>query len=285
MGQPKVRLPDGRIVYVGGEHEDHYDPDFYIYNDVVVETGDEIQIFGYPESVFPPTDFHSATLVGSRILLIGNLGYPDHRKAGQTQVKWLDLDSWRISDQPTSGDLPGWIHRHNAVLLPESKIIRLTGGMLGAGEYRENFDDFDLCLKTYRWTKTLERKWQIWELERSDGDYNKLWEVNSARWKQSEDHIADSIEGFSITQLEQYENLYLSPIDGLPAVEDEDHYGRHRWEIEGTVIRIDEDMRAVTMTVEGELNPDKVNLALETLKVRLGIVENHKYVYSRTFPK
>jgi hypothetical protein len=25
-------LPDGRQVYIGGEHEDYYDPDFCIYN-------------------------------------------------------------------------------------------------------------------------------------------------------------------------------------------------------------------------------------------------------------
>ncbi|MCJ1352046.1 MAG: hypothetical protein MMC33_002030 [Icmadophila ericetorum] len=29
-------LPDGRHVYIAGEHEDSYDPDFCIYNDVVV---------------------------------------------------------------------------------------------------------------------------------------------------------------------------------------------------------------------------------------------------------
>ncbi|KAL2167997.1 hypothetical protein VTG60DRAFT_532 [Thermothelomyces hinnuleus] len=36
FGRTETKLPDGRIVYIGGEHEDFYDPDFYIYNDVVV---------------------------------------------------------------------------------------------------------------------------------------------------------------------------------------------------------------------------------------------------------
>ena len=36
FGQSKTELPDGRVVLIGGEHEDSYDPDFYIYNDVVV---------------------------------------------------------------------------------------------------------------------------------------------------------------------------------------------------------------------------------------------------------
>src|SRR4051794_32167387 len=32
MGQTRTELPDGRLVCVGGEHEDYYDPDFCIYN-------------------------------------------------------------------------------------------------------------------------------------------------------------------------------------------------------------------------------------------------------------
>ncbi|HEU0201131.1 MAG TPA: ankyrin repeat domain-containing protein [Burkholderiaceae bacterium] len=34
FGQSLTFLPDGRIVQIGGEHEDYYDPDFCIYNDV-----------------------------------------------------------------------------------------------------------------------------------------------------------------------------------------------------------------------------------------------------------
>jgi hypothetical protein len=82
FGQARVQLPDGRVVLIAGEHEDYYDPDFYIYNDVVVMDDSKIQIFGYPESEFPPTDFHSATLTESGVLLIGNLGYPEARREG-----------------------------------------------------------------------------------------------------------------------------------------------------------------------------------------------------------
>src|SRR5262245_25043463 len=35
-GRTETALPGGRLVCVGGEHEDFYDPDFCIYNDVVV---------------------------------------------------------------------------------------------------------------------------------------------------------------------------------------------------------------------------------------------------------
>jgi len=76
FGQSKTQLPDGRIVLISGEHEDHYDPDFYIYNDVVVRhPNGGIEIFGYPRDVFPPTDFHSGTLVGHQIVIVGNLDH------------------------------------------------------------------------------------------------------------------------------------------------------------------------------------------------------------------
>jgi hypothetical protein len=39
FGRTETILPDGRIVYIAGEHEDFYDPDFFIYNDVVVVRG------------------------------------------------------------------------------------------------------------------------------------------------------------------------------------------------------------------------------------------------------
>ena len=67
FGQSSTKLPDGRVVLIAGEHEDAYDPDFYIYNDVVVQHPDgSLDIYGYPRDEFPPTDFHSATLVSNR---------------------------------------------------------------------------------------------------------------------------------------------------------------------------------------------------------------------------
>ena len=86
FGQSITFLEDGRVVQVGGEHEDSYDPDFCIYNDVFVHEGEAIRIHGYPEDVFPPTDFHTATLLGREIVLIGSLGYVGTRKLGVTPV-------------------------------------------------------------------------------------------------------------------------------------------------------------------------------------------------------
>ena len=76
FGQSTTVLPDGREVLIAGEHEDYYDPDFFIYNDVVVRAPDgKVAIYGYSKEAFPPTDFHTATLLPDSIVLIGSLGY------------------------------------------------------------------------------------------------------------------------------------------------------------------------------------------------------------------
>jgi hypothetical protein len=36
FGATRTLLPGGRVICIAGEHEDSYDPDFHIYNDVIV---------------------------------------------------------------------------------------------------------------------------------------------------------------------------------------------------------------------------------------------------------
>ena len=115
FGQSLTFLPDGRMVQIAGEHEDYYDPDFCIYNDVFVHEADgSIAIWIYPEDVFPPTDFHTATLLDDAIYVIGSLGYQGSRGYGTTPVFRLDLGTWRMERLAVTGDGPGWIHGHRA---------------------------------------------------------------------------------------------------------------------------------------------------------------------------
>jgi hypothetical protein len=79
-------------------------------------------IYGYPEEDFPPTDFHTATLVGNEIILIGSLGYPDKRDDSCTQVLRLYIDDWTINKQTTQ-NAPGWISNHQAEFHPEIQTI------------------------------------------------------------------------------------------------------------------------------------------------------------------
>jgi ankyrin repeat protein len=132
FGQSLTLLPDGRAIQIAGEHEDSYDQDFCIYNDVFVHHLDgRIDIFCYPNDVFPPTDFHTATLIGDSIYIIGSLGYPGSRHFGETPVYRLNINTLQISRINTTGDQPGWISRHRAVNA-SSHEIRVWGGKIGA---------------------------------------------------------------------------------------------------------------------------------------------------------
>ena len=183
FGQPAVRLPDGRVIFIAGEHEDHYDPDFFIYNDVVVRHPDgRIEVFGYPEEEFPPTDFHTATLSGDRIVLIGNLGYLEQRLAGVTQVVVLELKTWEVRMVPCTGEGPGWLHSHRAELAEDGKSINVSRGLLDPvmgddRSLRENIDDWCLRLEEWRWERLTRRQWPRKEILRKDGKRLQLWEL------------------------------------------------------------------------------------------------------------
>lgn len=156
FGQSLTLLPDGRAIQIGGEHEDSYDPDFRIYNDVFVHQPDgSIEIYAYPEDVFPPTDFHTATLVGAGIYIIGGLGYPGARTFGQTPVYRLDLASLRIERLRVRGAAPGWIYKHRAEPVG-ANAIRVWGGTIvtqrAAGEAHDsNPATFRLDLRKLTW--------------------------------------------------------------------------------------------------------------------------------------
>lgn len=158
FGQSLTPLPDGRVVQIGGEHEDSYDPDFCIYNDVFIhEPNGSICIYGYPEAVFPPTDFHTATLVGDFIYVIGCLGYGGTREQGAASVYRLDTRSLRMERLETSGEGPGWIYKHRASLV-DPGVIRVWGGVradlqTGRESHNPNSDAFLLDLDRLRWRR------------------------------------------------------------------------------------------------------------------------------------
>lgn len=128
FGQSLTILADGRMILVGGEHEDWYDPDFCIYNDVVVVgPGDAITMLGYPEKIFPPTDFHTATAVGDHLWIIGSLSYHGTRSPGTTPVHRLHLGTYRMERVQVPGPAPGWIFKHRARLVGPA-AIRIGGG-------------------------------------------------------------------------------------------------------------------------------------------------------------
>ncbi len=162
FGQSLTGLPDGRWVQIGGEHEDGYDPDFFIYADVIVHTPPsgpggawDRRVFAYPEDVFPPTDSHTATLVDGRIIVIGCLGYPAQRRPGETPVYALDTGTFQMQRLDCTGTAPGWLHKHQAQRVAPG-VVEVWGGerCTGANKYQAVPGRWRLDLARLQWQMT-----------------------------------------------------------------------------------------------------------------------------------
>jgi hypothetical protein len=294
FGQSKTKLPDGRLVLIGGEHEDFYDPDFFIYNDVVVRRPDEgIEIFGYPKEIFAPTDFHTATLIDNCIILIGSLGYPEQRKPGTAQVYSLNLQGFSISAIDCTGEAPGWLHKHAAVYAPEENTILITGGLLVRDDDRpsfvENIDDWKLHLADRRWERMTRRRWKRWDIRRSDGGFNQLYSICSVwRYKdsggprmfeQGMQRLEDEL-GFR-PDLDLYEKLYVPPVPHKTIPEREDEFHVRRIEVNGVTVRYNEQSSAVLITIEGDLPASTADIIVSDLVDKVSALERSRYEASR----
>ncbi|MEP7066909.1 MAG: hypothetical protein ABI889_12810 [Gemmatimonadota bacterium] len=296
FGMSTTALTDGRTIHIAGEHEDAYDPDFHIYNDVIVRNADgSIEILGYPREVFPPTDFHSATVLRDRIIIVGSLGYPADRAAETTQVAELDLGTFSIALRPTSGAPPGWIHRHSAVLDRNSIVV--SGGLVATGDraraLRDNGDDWRLDLASWRWKRLTDRRWRQWQLTRADGHMNQLFRLRSLsrfhgrRWApEHRESMEAMIEGERAAvraayggdpDLASYGTLYVPPVahDVLPARDDE--LGVHRIRVSGIVVRYVESPMSLKLVIEGALPEATTATLVEDLRHKLSLVERTEY--------
>ncbi len=269
FGQTTTLLDDGRTIYIAGEHEDYYDPDFWIYNDVVVVAPDAtIAIYGYPRDAFPPTDFHTATFDAERIWIVGSLGYADARAVGTTQVCRLDLQTFAIERLATTGTSPGWIHKHEARLVDGSLVVR--GGLVENGEsLEENIDEWALQLATLCWTRRTAHDWQRWAVQRVDGGRSLMFELRQMQW--SAEHpqyagvgfgdgvMADLGRAPSIAVLER-----LYRFDGVGLL-DARHDEHNVWRIvvDGVVVRFTEESHRIAAMVEGRLTEPRLRALQE----------------------
>jgi hypothetical protein len=258
FGKSETVLPDGRVIHIGGEHEDSYDPDFFIYNDVtVIDPNGEIAIYGYPVEDFPPTDFHTATRVGKSIFIIGRLGYPEQRLTDATPVYQLALESMHVGKVATRGDSPGWIHRQNAVLADDGFSIIVSGGMLWRGADRsmsENIDSWALNSRTGEWKRLTQRDWQRWTIRRVDRKRNRLWEVRQALWNRNHANLGldDHWRFDDAPNFEALEMLYRLDADAPPPTQGSD-YNSYSAGVDGLVVRFKEDHFWIEVIVEGRL--------------------------------
>ena len=263
FGMSETPLPDGRVLCIGGEHEDSYDPDFHIYNDVtVVGPGDAIAIHGYPPSTFPPTDFHTATPVGNTVIVIGCLGYPEQRVLGSTPVFRLAMDSMQIERMDTSGDAPGWIHEHSAHLSDDGRTIVVRGGEVWLGEDKtpqQNIDTWALDTMTGQWARLTALDWQRWTMRRSDRKPNRLWDVRQALWHR--DHAWPGLTSYwrfdDAPDFDALAALYRLD-EAAPLPEEGPEYNMFHVAIDGVTVRFTEDRFSVQAIVEGRLSDDRL---------------------------
>lgn len=279
FGRSLTELPDGTRIMIAGEHEDHYDPDFFIYNDVIIaHPNGRIEIHGYPEDHFPPTDFHSATLVGGELVLIGNLSYPHLRRFGETQVFAYEIGTKRFRRIETSGDAPGWIASHQASPDGRNGII-VKGGKIDHGEdhggYLENFNSWRLDLNDWKWERLTHQPVGRWKFVREDGDACQLFPKRMSRMgalvglKVGKDEIPE-FDG------ELLDRLY-DPLVPHEALADHDWSERTRFVIDGVPVHFEEGMYSVLLTVVGELPSDMMCYYVGEVRDRLSSLEGVAY--------
>jgi hypothetical protein len=194
---------------------------------VVLGSEGAVEIYGYPREVFPPTDSHTATLVGERIYLIGRLGYRSERLPGITPVYVLDTDTYAIVEVKTVGNAPGWIFGHSAELDDDAVITVRGGEIIGEQFSRQNFDDYVFETQTGVWRRLTNRNWQQFRIRQQDGQLFAL-------------ERAPDIDEL----LPQRASSVVQPIDDVVG---------WRFEIEGVTVSLRSRCSAIELVIEGDL--------------------------------
>jgi len=303
FGQSTTTLSDGRILLIAGEHEDHYDPDFFIYNDITVRHPDgRIEILGFSENVFPPTDFHSASLVNGKIILIGNLGYPEHRKSGETQVLVIDPTTWEIKTQLTTGEEPGWIYEHQATV--EEGAITVQRGKVWTNRddsFSGNFDDWRLHLADWRWERLTNRPITIYKFKRKDGKPNQLFDMQMWSFQQEmgelklpdmpelegldiRTEIQNNMKGVAPKDPKAYASRYQPDGVDYKILPDHEESLEQHLEVQGILVRYTEDPDDVHLVIEGELPPEIIQKLHDDLKSKLELTSGEAYVARQIQP-
>jgi hypothetical protein len=151
FGTSATILPDGGVVFIGGEHEDYYDDDFCIFNDVLhIDKAGKMQLYFYSETNFAPTDFHTATFFENHVIIIGNMGYQKGRIEEKTPVYVLNLANFVIEEMETYGQNPKWLSSHSAIVVDE-KIIVWGGQFFADNKLVDNDNFYTLDPKSGEW--------------------------------------------------------------------------------------------------------------------------------------
>jgi len=290
MGQSCTALPDGRQIYIAGEHEDYYDPDFCIYNDVtVVHPDGRIDLYEYPISDFPPTDYHAAILneAAQTIIIVGSLGYPEDRAEATTQVMILDLKTMKIQRQITFGNQPDWLHRAQMNWCSDGHTLTISDGSLGVGQakpFRKNLSIWHLDTHTWQWSCPEQPLFEQYFLIRTDEHDLHLWEYRSLFWAQQYkpndstalDQLTNALGIVPPTDV--YQTLFQPDIPHR-LVEKDFEDENTQWNvteimIDQHLIRYFDEGYGVELIIPDDLDKNIAQCLLEDLTVKLSKLEN-----------
>lgn len=282
MGQSQTVLPDGRMVLIGGEYEDYYDPQFAIYNDVVViDPMGNIKIYAYPKDIFPPTDFHSAVLIDDAIWIIGGLGYMQDRQYHKTLIYRLNIHTFEITKVNTINDI-GLIHDHIAdvdnhqILVKEGEMLTNTHPLIDGEFGYKNINAWAFDTKNLIWKNITNYQWQCFFIKPKNTQKFYFWEYSQLIWnmeyyqdkKEYDEEInvwVNELSGYlgDYPNIQAYRDLYRLPME-FQLQENEEYRTTIIW-IDGIKVRcIENDYFEVY--IEGWLADDK-----------LMILKNHFY--------
>lgn len=137
-----ANLNDGRVMEIGGEYEDYYDPMFCIFNDILVKypDGRAPELYTYPYDEFPPTDGLACVQVDGHLYLLGNAGYIHERKE-HMQVLIVDLETYSVKKPNTHGEGPAWCS------IRQMSPVKSSWEFGAAGCYLGWQPPEDLCVK------------------------------------------------------------------------------------------------------------------------------------------
>lgn len=281
MGQSHTLLPDGREILIGGEYEDFYDPHFFIYNDVIVKhPNGEIEVYGYPKHIFPPTDFHTATLIGDEIWVIGSLGYKDDRQYSHTQVYKLNIYTYEIKQVPTRNSM-GWVNSHKAQY--KDRQIVVTGGHILIEQnspHQEQIDTWALNLDTLKWKNLTNYQWQRFMVRRKDLKTLHLWGYkmlqdsanNDEKYKEYKQKLLIDLDIEPV--IEVYEQLFIPPIEHTTYDDENLKYNEVAVCIDDILVRYVDEDETIQVYVEGILSKSILQQLQNNLCNKLTKLEN-----------
>jgi hypothetical protein len=152
----------------------------------------------------------------------------------------------------------------------------------------ENFDDWQMDLRSMQWGRLTERVREVWRFQRRDGKCNNLWQMRSRLWVESmagTEHYEILMAGEKDTgpppDKTAMESLYRPVVNHTAIPENEEEHNVWRVAIDEVMVRFVEHMNVVEMTVEGILPPETVFRLVSNLTQKLSYLEEVPYEASR----